>query len=123
MDVEFFLAPTNRSAATVRSTGPGRAFESLVYECFYPDDAVLEWESRLTGVTVERLRRRGEPRAVASMRNDGYEVFALSEQLRTALASVGKDALHGVARGAPIPSAVDPGRAEQSRPRASRKLL
>ena len=83
MDVEFFLG--------------GRASESLTCECFYPDDAVLFWESRLTGVAVKDLMSQGEPRVIAPMANDGYQEFALSDRLCVALAAASQDRLHGIA--------------------------
>ncbi|MER8186382.1 hypothetical protein [Kitasatospora sp. NPDC094015] len=86
MDVEFFI----------EHDGSGRRFEPVVGACFEPDDAVLLWESRLTGVTVEELRRRGEPRTLAPMA-DGYLGFVFSARLCVALAAADQDRLDEVA--------------------------
>jgi hypothetical protein len=42
-DVTYFLAPDYEIASTTRDHRPGRAFASLTFHNFDPDDAVVEW--------------------------------------------------------------------------------
>ncbi|WP_256122569.1 hypothetical protein [Streptomyces sp. LUP47B] len=51
--VEFFAAPDDASAALVLQTGPRRAFESLSFGNFDPEEGVVEW-----GVPVCRRHLR-----------------------------------------------------------------
>ncbi|MFH8837239.1 hypothetical protein [Streptomyces sp. NPDC017868] len=88
--VRFFAAPDDTSASLALQTGPGRAFESLSFGNFDPEEAVVEWECLLTGSSFEELVEAGEPRVVAGQDNDGCVVFAMSPRLSTALA----DATH-----------------------------
>ncbi|MFI1188213.1 hypothetical protein [Streptomyces californicus] len=88
--VEFFAAPDDASARQALLTGPGRAFESLSFGNFDPEEAVVEWEHLLVGSPVEELVEAGEPRIVAGQDNDGCVVFALSARLSTALAGTAR---------------------------------
>ncbi|TWE21873.1 hypothetical protein FB465_7111 [Kitasatospora atroaurantiaca] len=79
------------------TSGPGRRTESVSVDyIFDADTAVLAWESLLTGVTLEELRHRGEPRIVRA-RQCGDEEFALSSALRTALAEADHERLQRLA--------------------------
>ncbi|MFK0238020.1 hypothetical protein [Streptomyces vinaceus] len=40
--VKFFVAPDDTSAGMALQTGPGRAFESLSFGNFDPEEAVIE---------------------------------------------------------------------------------
>lgn len=86
---EFFLARDDESA---RRVGPHSSHDFPAVPCngIYPDDAVCRWEAQLTG-TESTLR------AVVPMANDGFTVFAVPEQLCTALATAGRDRLRGAA--------------------------
>ncbi|WP_374772744.1 hypothetical protein OG756_05975 [Streptomyces sp. NBC_01310] len=85
--VTFFAAPDDASAALVVETGPGRAFASLGFGNFDPEEAVVEWESLLSDGSVDDLVEAGEPRIVAGADDDGGAVvFALSDRLVDALA-------------------------------------
>ncbi|MEU6845569.1 hypothetical protein ABZ930_27205 [Streptomyces sp. NPDC046716] len=95
--VKFFVAPDDTSASLALRTGPGRAFESLSFGNFDPEEAVLEWECLLAGGRFEELVEAGEPRIVAGRDNDGCVVFALSPRLSTALADAGHARLRDVA--------------------------
>ncbi|MFJ3794642.1 hypothetical protein [Kitasatospora sp. NPDC090091] len=95
--VKFFVAPDDTSAALTLQTGPGRAFESLSFGNFYPEEAVIEWECLLVGGSFEELVDAGEPRIVAGQGNDGCVVFAISPRLSTALADAGPSRLRDVA--------------------------
>ncbi|MER5963550.1 hypothetical protein [Streptomyces sp. NPDC002057] len=95
--VKFFVAPDDTSAGLALQTGPGRAFESLSFGNFDPEEAVLEWECLLTGGSFDDLLEAGEPRIVAGQDNDGCVVFALSPCLSTALADAGHARLREVA--------------------------
>ncbi|MEU9057371.1 hypothetical protein AB0D13_00380 [Streptomyces sp. NPDC048430] len=83
--VEFFAAPDDASAALALRTGP-RAFASLSFGNFDPEEAVVEWECLLVGGSVEELVEADEPRLVAGLDDDGCVVFAISPRLSAALA-------------------------------------
>ncbi|MFI0967570.1 hypothetical protein ACH4S8_40245 [Streptomyces sp. NPDC021080] len=86
---EFFLAEDDESAVRV---GPRKSHDFAAVPCdgIYPDDAVLRWETLLTG--TESLVRD-----VVPMANDGFTVFAVPEPLCTALASARGDQLRATA--------------------------
>lgn len=94
--MKFFVAPDDTSASLALQSGPGRAFESLAFGNFDPEEAVLEWECLLAGGSFEELVEAGEPRIVAGQDSDGCVVFALSPHLSAALA----DAEHARLRNA-----------------------
>ncbi|MER7960017.1 hypothetical protein [Streptomyces sp. NPDC096030] len=95
--VKFFVAPDDTSASLAIQSGPGRAFESLSFGNFDPEEAVLEWECLLTGGSFEDLVEAGEPRIVAGQDSDGCFVLALSPRLSTALADAEHSRLRDVA--------------------------
>lgn len=97
--VEFFVAPDDASAALVLQTGPRRAFESLSFGNFDPEEAVVEWECLLAGGGFEELVEAGEPRTVAGQGDDddGCVVFAISPRLSGALAEVERPELKDAA--------------------------
>ncbi|MFH8841036.1 hypothetical protein [Streptomyces sp. NPDC017868] len=78
-------------------TGPGRAFESLFFGNFDPEEAVVEWECLLAGGSFEELVGAGEPRIVAGQDNDGCVVFAFSPRLSVALADARPSTLQDAA--------------------------
>lgn len=84
--VEFFAAPDDASATLALQAGPRRAFESLSFGNFDPDEAVVEWQCLLAGGSFEELVEAGEPRLVAGQDDDGCVVFAISPRLSAALA-------------------------------------
>ncbi|MFF9337630.1 hypothetical protein [Streptomyces albogriseolus] len=69
--VEFFAASDDVSAALALRAGPRRAFESLSFGNFDPEEAVVEWECLLAGGSFEELVDAGEPRLVAGQDDDG----------------------------------------------------
>ncbi|MFJ5231171.1 hypothetical protein ACIQBJ_14905 [Kitasatospora sp. NPDC088391] len=85
--VEFFAAPDDASAALAAPTGPGRALPARRFGNFDAEGAILEWESALTGDTVEALIEADEPRWLTDPDNSGCLVLALSPRLTTALAA------------------------------------
>ncbi|MEU2180928.1 hypothetical protein [Streptomyces thermolilacinus] len=95
--VKFFVAPGDTSAGLALRTGPGRAFESLSFGNFDPEEALVEWECLLVGGSFEELVEAGEPRIVAGQDNDGCVVFAMSPRLSAALADAGHSRLRDVA--------------------------
>ena len=95
--VKFFVAPDDTSAGMAVQTGPGRAFESLSFGNFDPEEAVVEWECLMTGGSFEELIAAGEPRIVAGQDDDGCVVFAISPRLSTALADAEHSRLSDVA--------------------------
>ncbi|WRZ87828.1 hypothetical protein OHB54_01890 [Streptomyces sp. NBC_01007] len=95
--VKFFVAPDDTSATSTLQTGPGRAFESLSFGNFDPEEAVVEWECLLVGGNFEDLVEAGEPRIVAGEDHGGCVVFAISPGLSTALADAERPRLREVA--------------------------
>ncbi|MBB4987145.1 hypothetical protein [Streptomyces nymphaeiformis] len=95
--VKFFVAPDDTSASLAIQSGPGRAFESLSFGNFDPEEAVLEWECLMVGGSFQELVEAGEPRIVAGQDNDGCVVFALSPRLSAALADAEHARLRDVA--------------------------
>ncbi|MFD0272253.1 hypothetical protein ACFVGY_37685 [Streptomyces sp. NPDC127106] len=95
--VKFFVAPDDASAARVLQTGPGRAFESLSFGNFDPEEAVVEWEHLLVGASFEELIEAGEPRVIAGQDDEGCVVFAISARLSAALAHADRSRLRAVA--------------------------
>ncbi|MEV2255201.1 hypothetical protein AB0I94_32275 [Streptomyces sp. NPDC050147] len=95
--VKFFVAPDDTSASLALQAGPGRAFESLSFGNFDPEEAVVEWECLLVGGSFEELVEAGEPRIIDGQDNDGCVVFALSPRLSTALAEATHSRLSDVA--------------------------
>ncbi|MFI5755057.1 hypothetical protein [Streptomyces sp. NPDC051569] len=78
-------------------TGPGRAFESLSFGNFDPEEAVVEWECLLAGGSFEDLVEAGEPRIIAGQDDDGCVVFVMSPRLSAALAMAEGPRLRDVA--------------------------
>ncbi|MGW8886255.1 hypothetical protein [Streptomyces sp. NPDC055749] len=95
--VKFFVAPDDASACLVLQTGPGRAFETLSFGNFDPEEAVVEWECLLAGGSFEKLVDAGEPRIVAGQDSDGCVIFAISPRLSTALTDATHSRLSDVA--------------------------
>ncbi|MFF5282455.1 hypothetical protein [Streptomyces sp. NPDC013171] len=95
--VKFFVAPDDTSASLAIQSGSGRAFESLSFGNFDPEEAVLEWECLMVGGSFQELVEAGEPRIVAGQDNDGCVVFALSPRLSAALADAEHARLRDVA--------------------------
>ena|SRR5690606_17106066 len=95
LDVAFFLAPDDETAARTRPRGPGPEFTKLTCHRFYPDDAVAEWEAYFEGSPagspppLDRLASEDHPRYVAPVVNDGTGVFAVPGGLTRALAGAG----------------------------------
>jgi hypothetical protein len=85
--IGFFVAPRDSAAAAVRNRGPASAFATVPGSFFDADDAVVAWESSLTGRSIEELWAAGRPRMVAPMHNDGSAVFALADELTARLVS------------------------------------
>ncbi|MEU6582394.1 hypothetical protein [Nocardia sp. NPDC046763] len=85
--VKFFMALSHESAAAVVDYGPGRAFESLVYGNLDAAEALVEWESILTGRSFEELVAAGEPEAIASRGGKSPLIFVASKALQDALAA------------------------------------
>ncbi|MER5891929.1 hypothetical protein [Streptomyces sp. NPDC001876] len=95
--VEFFAAPDDASAALALQTGPRRAFASLSFGNFDPEEAVVEWEQLLAGGNVEELFEAGEPRLVGGQDHDGCVVFAISPRLSAALVEADRSELKDAA--------------------------
>ncbi|MEU6632754.1 hypothetical protein ABZ905_31410 [Streptomyces parvus] len=95
--VKFFVAPDDRAAALALRDGPGEACESLSLGNFDPMGAVTEWQSLLTGRTVEDVVEAGEPRVLGVEEGGGCFVFAISSDLSAALADAERPTLRDVA--------------------------
>ncbi|WP_159392419.1 hypothetical protein [Streptomyces niveus] len=93
---EFYLADDDEVAVKV---GPGKRHEFPAVPCdgIYPDDAALRWQVLLTGSSGEDSVATGRLRDVVPMANDGFTVFAVPDELRTALAVAGGERLRTTA--------------------------
>ncbi|WP_405812598.1 MULTISPECIES: hypothetical protein [unclassified Streptomyces] len=96
--VEFFVAPDDVTAAGMRPRYRDHGLPAVVFEGFFPDEAVLEWESLFTGEPLDRIAQ-GEPRMVVPIANDGFGVFEVGAGLRALLAGAGTLRLGGIAEG------------------------
>ncbi|MFC1431127.1 hypothetical protein ACEZDB_10745 [Streptacidiphilus sp. N1-3] len=70
--VEFFVAPDEASAVVALSHGPHTSLPTLSCRNFDPEEALIEWECLLAGVTFEEL-------VVAGENAESDVVFALSD--------------------------------------------
>jgi hypothetical protein len=74
--VEFFAAADDTSSALALQSGPGRAFESLSFDNFDPEEAVIEWECLLAGGSFEELiKAAGGAVAVRTGGPDGDRIW------------------------------------------------
>ncbi|MFE0730823.1 hypothetical protein ACFW2X_21745 [Streptomyces antibioticus] len=101
-DIVFFLAPDDRTAASTRLGGPGRAFDSVACRFVEPDSAITEWgvyfeEPSAELPPVERLHRQPQPQYVTAPLNDGVEVFAVPPGVTRALAAASPAVLEELA--------------------------
>jgi hypothetical protein len=92
VDIAFFVAPDDDSAAAMRNRGPGEALAPLTCHDFDPEDATVEWAMYFEAPSaeppsIEESYRRDRPRYVAPIVNDGTGVFVLDPSLTSALAS------------------------------------
>ncbi|WP_031074375.1 hypothetical protein [Streptomyces sp. NRRL WC-3742] len=86
--IKFFVASDDEAAAAVVDRGPDEAFESLVFGNFDIEEAMIEWESILTGRSFEELVEADEPAVVADPSDgEGPMVLAASKALQDALAA------------------------------------
>ncbi|MBE8525331.1 hypothetical protein ILP97_48985 [Amycolatopsis sp. H6(2020)] len=86
--IEFFVAPDDTAAAGVAENGPGGRFESAVHGNFDVWSTLVEWESLLTGRSLEEFTTGDGPRVVTG--NDGLPVvLATAGELTRALAAAG----------------------------------
>ncbi|MEV7189731.1 hypothetical protein [Kitasatospora sp. NPDC093102] len=92
--ITFFLAPSHEAAAAVVEHGPDGIFESRTWGNFDPEEAMIEWESFLTGRSFDELLDDGEPETVADP-DDGHGpvVLAASRTLQEALAGTDRSRL------------------------------
>ncbi|MEW1873004.1 hypothetical protein AB0420_33780 [Streptomyces caelestis] len=84
--VRFFVASPSDATAS-RARGPNASLRSVTYGNFDAEEALLDWESRLTGGTFDRLLEGGGPEVVAEDEG-GPTVFLLSDALLGELASL-----------------------------------
>jgi hypothetical protein len=95
--VEFFTAPDDDAARCVTRAGPEARFPTLSdYGNFLAFQAMMEWESLLTGRGFADLVEAGEPRVVAG-RDGGAVIYAFSPVLQNSLAAADRAELIDVA--------------------------
>lgn len=75
-----FIAPDD--AAAPAASWPIPAEKAVFTRECDARDSVVEWEGLPAGVATEDLVRAGEPREVIEMKNDGHDVFIVSERLQ-----------------------------------------
>lgn len=82
--IEFFVAPDDTAAAGVAENGPGGSFESAAYGNFDVWSTLVEWESILSGRSLEEPIAGGGPHIVTG---DGSPVVLVTpRELTRALA-------------------------------------
>ncbi|WP_405524324.1 hypothetical protein [Streptomyces canus] len=85
--IKFFIAPGDASAAGIADSGPDGVFGSLTCGNFDASEAVIEWESVLTGQSFEALVASGEPHTVTDTGDEGSPLlFVISGALQWTLA-------------------------------------
>ncbi|WP_053763790.1 hypothetical protein [Streptomyces sp. AS58] len=85
--IKFFVAPDHAAAAAVVERGPDRVFNTLTYGNFDIDEALIEWESILTGRSFDELVAADESEVVADPDGGpGPLLIAASRSLQDALA-------------------------------------
>ncbi|MFD5781523.1 hypothetical protein [Streptomyces sp. NPDC126933] len=95
--IKYFIAPDDTSAASIVESGPEGVFGSLSCGNFDASEAVIEWESLLTGQSFEALVASDEPHTIADPgEEDGPLLFVISSALQGALAGASADRLAGV---------------------------
>ncbi|MGW3659041.1 hypothetical protein ACWD6R_26675 [Streptomyces sp. NPDC005151] len=86
ISIKFFVAPDDTSAASSVDRGPDKVFGSLTCGNFDAAEAVIEWESLLTGQSFEALVASDEPHMVAEPGEEGGPLlFVVSAALQGAL--------------------------------------
>ncbi|GAB2697525.1 hypothetical protein [Kitasatospora kifunensis] len=92
--IKFFIAPDDTSAASSVDSGPDGVPGSLTCGNFDASEAVIEWESLLTGQSFEVLVASDEPHAVADLGDEGGPLlFVVSHSLQGALTGASTDRL------------------------------
>ncbi|MER5852874.1 hypothetical protein ACFC0C_38870 [Streptomyces sp. NPDC056178] len=95
--IKYFIAPDDTSAASIVDSGPDGVFGSLSCGNFDAPEAVIEWESLLTGQSFEALVASDEPHTIADPGEEGGPLlFVISAALQGALAGASADRLAGV---------------------------
>ncbi|MEU3613914.1 hypothetical protein ABZ725_16570 [Streptomyces sp. NPDC006872] len=84
--VKFFVASPSDAAASL-THGPSASLRSVVFGNFDAEEALLNWESHLTGSTFDELLDRDVPEVFAED-EDGPTVFLLSDGLLEELAGI-----------------------------------
>ncbi|MET8411771.1 hypothetical protein ABZV34_27365 [Streptomyces sp. NPDC005195] len=77
--VKFFVA-TNDGAIDSLRIGPDSSLDSITFGNFDAEEAILDWESRLSGVPFESLVESDLPEVVEES-DEGALVLRLSESL------------------------------------------
>ncbi|MFG2887115.1 hypothetical protein ACGFYV_33325 [Streptomyces sp. NPDC048297] len=97
--IKFFIAPDDTSAASSVDSGPDGVFGSLTCGNFDASEAVIEWESLLTGQSFEALVASDEPHTVADPGEEGGPLlFVVSDALQGALTAASTDRLAEVGK-------------------------
>ncbi|MFF2821226.1 hypothetical protein ACFVT9_37600 [Kitasatospora cineracea] len=92
--ITFFTAPSHEAASAVVETGPAGIFASQTWGNFDPEDAMVVWESFLTGRNLDELLDDGEPETVADPdEGRGSAVLVSSPALQKALADTDRSRL------------------------------
>jgi hypothetical protein len=92
--IRFFSAPDHTSAASSLDSGPDGNFGSLTCGNFDASEAVIEWESLLTGQSFEALIASDEPHTVADPGEEGGPLlFVVSAALQGALTGASTERL------------------------------
>ncbi|MFF7881750.1 hypothetical protein ACH40F_16550 [Streptomyces sp. NPDC020794] len=93
--VKFFVA-SREGATDALSSGPDSSLRAAVFGNFDAEEALLDWESSLTGIPFESLVESDLPEVVAEV-DDGPMVFRLSDELVSSLTSASSSGIHELA--------------------------
>ncbi|MER6243118.1 hypothetical protein [Streptomyces griseorubiginosus] len=93
--VKFFVA-SREGATGALSSGPDSSLRSAVFGNFDAEEALLDWESSLTGIPFESLVESDLPEVFAEV-DDGPMVFRLSDELLGSLTSASSSEIHELA--------------------------
>lgn len=93
--VKFFVA-AREGAVDALALGPDSSFRTLSFGNFDAEEALLDWEAHLAGVSFESLVDGDFPEVIAED-DEGASVFLLSDDLMDSLAAASDSEINELA--------------------------